>query len=44
MLRRLGGSGGGGLAESIDYEGLKRGVLPAMHALCLRTTSGAAPP
>lgn len=28
------------MADSLDYEGLKRAVLPAVHALCLGTTSG----
>ena len=28
------------MAESLDYEGLKNAVLPALHALCLSTTSG----
>ena len=27
------------MAESLDYEALKRGVLPAAHDLCLGTTS-----
>jgi hypothetical protein len=36
MLKRV-----AGMAEALDYEGLKKGVLPAVHALCLATTSGA---
>ncbi len=28
------------MAETLDYEGLKKAVLPAVHTLCLGTTSG----
>lgn len=31
----------GSMADTLDYEGLKKAVLPAVHALCLSTTSGA---
>lgn len=31
------------LADSLDYEGMKKAVLPAVHALCLSTTSGESP-
>jgi hypothetical protein len=35
MLRRV-----AGMADGLDYEGLKRAVMPAVHTLCLATTSG----
>ena len=28
------------MSDSLDFEGLKKAVLPAVHALCLGTTSG----
>jgi hypothetical protein len=30
----------GAMSDSLDFEGLKKAVLPAVHALCLGTTSG----
>lgn len=29
------------MADTLDYEGLKSSVLPAVHTLCLGTTAGA---
>lgn len=28
------------MADTLDYEALKKAVLPAVHTLCLGTTSG----
>jgi hypothetical protein len=35
MLKKV-----GAMSDSLDFEGLKKAVLPAVHALCLGTTSG----